>query len=171
MHRHHHLWLNLRYHQATTISDRILQGSDKWNEKMRTYANFVSKEGTLERGLNEELAQDKFGIGILAAPTTTLRGVGSLPTLKVLPLAMTSAGPYVPYSLDTVQDRTYPLADEIYAYFDRDPAKPINPMVYEFVKFIVSREGQEAVMRDAKYLPLTAKVASEQTKKLEEIAR
>ena len=101
----------------------------------------------------------------------SLRGVGSLPTLKVLPLAKTSTGPYVPYSLDTVQDRTYPLADEIYAYFDRDPAKPINPMVYEFVKFILSREGQEAVMRDAKYLPLTAKVATEQTKKLEEIAR
>ncbi len=163
--------LNLRYHQATTISDRILQGSDKWNEKMRTYANFVSKEGTLERGLNEELAQDKYGIGILAAPTTTLRGVGSLPTLKVLALAKTSAGPYVPYSLDTVQDRTYPLYDEIYAYFDRDPAKPINPIVHEFVRFIVSREGQEAVMRDAKYLPLTAKVANEQLKKLDEAAK
>ena len=163
--------LNLRYHQATTLSDRILQGSDKWNEKMRTYANFVSKEGTLERGLNEELSQDKYGIGILAAPTTTLRGVGSLPTLKVLPLAMTSAGPYVPYSLDTVQDRSYPLADEIYAYFDRDPAKPINPLVHEFVKFIVSREGQELVMKDAKYLPLTAKVSNEQNHKLEEIAK
>ncbi len=163
--------LNLRYHQATTLSDRILQGSDKWNEKMRTYANFVSKEGTLERGLNEELAQDKYGIGILAAPTTTLRGVGSLPTLKVLALAKTSAGPYVPYSLDTVQDRTYPLYDEIYAYFDRDPAKPINPLVYEFVKFILSREGQEAVMRDAKYLPLTAKVANEGNHKLMEVAK
>ncbi len=163
--------LNLRYHQATTLSDRILQGSDKWNEKMRTYANFVSKEGTLERGLNEELAADKYGIGILAAPTTTLRGVGSLPTLKVLPLAMTSAGPYVPYSLETVQDRSYPLADEIYAYFDRDPGKPINPLVYEFVKFVLSREGQELVMRDAKYLPLTAKVSNEMNRRLEEIAK
>ena len=44
---------------------------------------------------------------------------------------MTSAGPYVPYTLETVQDRSYPLADEIYAYFDRDPAKPINPLVHE----------------------------------------
>jgi phosphate transport system substrate-binding protein len=163
--------LNLRYHQATTLSDRILQGSDKWNEKMRTYANFVSKEGTLERGLNEELSQDKYGIGILAAPTTTLRGVGSLPTLKVLPLAKTSAGPYVPYSLETVQDRTYPLYDDIFAYFDRDPAKPMNPLVYEFVKFILSREGQELVMKDGKYLPLTARVSSEQNRKLEEIAK
>jgi phosphate transport system substrate-binding protein len=77
----------------------------------------------------------------------------------------------VPYSLDTVQDRTYPLYDEIYAYFDRDPAKPIAPIVHEFVRFILSREGQEAVMRDAKYLPLTAKVAVEQNHKLEEIAK
>jgi phosphate transport system substrate-binding protein len=163
--------LNLRYHQATTISDRILQGSDKWNETLRIYANYVSKEGSLERGLNEDLAQDKYGIGILAAPTTTLRGVGSLPTLKVLPLAKTSAGPFVPYTLESVQDRSYPLHDEIYAYFDRDPAKPINPVLYEFVKFILSREGQEAVMRDGKYLPLTASVAKEQLERLERYAK
>jgi phosphate transport system substrate-binding protein len=167
----HPYGLNLRYHQATTISDRILQASDKWNENLRVYANFVSKQGTLERGLNEDLAQDKLGIGILAAPTTTLRGVGSLPTLKVLALAKTAAGPYVPYALETVQDRTYPLYDEIFAYFDREAGKPMNPVVYEFVRFIVSREGQEAVMRDGKYLPLTAEVAREQLKRLEAMAR
>src|SRR5258708_16792986 len=107
----------------------------------------------------------------MTEPRTLMRGVGWLPTLKVLPLAMTYAGPKVPYSLETVQDRSYPIADEIYASFDRDPAKPINPLVYEFVKFIVSREGQEAVMRDAKYLPLTAKVSTQQTRRLEEIAQ
>jgi phosphate transport system substrate-binding protein len=163
--------LTLRYHQATEISDRVLQASDKWNENLRTYANFVSKQGTLERGLNEDLAQDRYGIGILAAPTTTLRGVGSLPTLKVLPLAWKNGGPYVPYSLDTVQDRSYPLFDHIYAYFDRDAGRPMNPIVYEFVRFIVSREGQEAVMRDGKYLPLTAGVAKEQLERLKGYAK
>lgn len=163
--------LTLRYHQATTISDRVLKGSDKWNEKLKIYANFVSKEGTLERGLNEDLAQDLYGIGILAAPTTTLRGVGSLPTLKVLPLSWKDGGPYVAYALETVQDRSYPLFDHIFAYFDREPGKPMNPLVYEFVKFIVSREGQEPVMRDGKYLPLTAEVAKAQLKKLNEMAR
>jgi phosphate transport system substrate-binding protein len=163
--------LTLRYHQATEISDRVLQASDKWNEKLKIYANFVSKQGTLERGLNEDLAQDRYGIGILAAPTTTLRGVGSLPTLKVLRLSWKDAGPYVAYTLETVQDRSYPLFDHIFAYFDREPSKPMNPIIYEFVKFIVSRDGQEAVMRDGKYLPLTAEVSKEQLKKLEEMAR
>jgi phosphate transport system substrate-binding protein len=32
----------------------------------------------------------------------------------------------------------------------------------------VSREGQEAVQRDAKYLPLTAEVARAQLRKLDE---
>jgi phosphate transport system substrate-binding protein len=163
--------LTLRYHQATEISDRILQGSDKWNERLKTYANFVSAQGKLERGMNEDLAADPYGIGIVAAPTTNLAGGASQPTQKVLPLAETDAGPFVAYTLETLQDRSYPFYDQIYAYFDREDGKPMNPLVYEFVSFIVSREGQAEVMRDAKYLPLTAKVAQQQLKKLEEMAR
>jgi len=45
------------------------------------------------------------------------------PALKVLPVASTDAGPYVPYTLETVHDRSYPLYDRIYAYADRVPGK------------------------------------------------
>jgi phosphate transport system substrate-binding protein len=37
----------------------------------------------------------------------------------------------------------------------------------EFLRFVVSREGQAEIMRDGKYLPLTATVAREQLKKLQ----
>jgi phosphate transport system substrate-binding protein len=163
--------LTLRYHQATEISDRVLKASDKWNEKLRIYANFVSKKGSLERGMNEDLAADRYGIGIVAAPTTTLTGGAAQPTLKLLPLAVKDGGPYVPYTIETLQNRTYPLFDHIFAYFDREPGKAMNPAVYEFVKFIVSREGQAEVMRDAKYLPLTAEVAREQLATLESMTK
>jgi phosphate transport system substrate-binding protein len=43
----------------------------------------------------------------------------------------------------------------------------MNPMVKEFLRYILSREGQNEVQRDGKYLPLTAAVAREQLKKLE----
>jgi phosphate transport system substrate-binding protein len=163
--------LTLRYHQATEISDRVLKASDKWNEKLHIYANFVSTKGKLERGMNDDLNADKFGIGIVAAPTTNLMGTAAKPTQKVLPLSWKDGGPYVPYTLETLQDRSYPLFDHIFAYFDREPGKPMNPAIYEFVKFIVSREGQELVMKDGKYLPLTAQVAVEQTTKLEALAK
>jgi phosphate transport system substrate-binding protein len=163
--------LTLRYHQATEISDRVLKASDKWNERLKIYANFVSTAGKLERGMNEDLAADKYGIGIVAAPTTNLTGGASQPTQKVLPVAAKDGGPYIPYTLDTLQNRTYPLYDRIFAYADRERAKPMNPAVLEFLRFVLSQEGQAEVMRDGKYLPLTAEVANAQLKKLEEAAK
>jgi phosphate transport system substrate-binding protein len=163
--------LNLRYHQATEMSDKLLKGSDKWNEGLRVYANYVSPAGKLERGLNEDLAADKYGIAYIAAPTTTLGRGSSNPRLKILSVAQTTAGPYVPYTLETVRDRTYPLIDEIYAYADRAPGKPMDPKVLEFLRFVVSQEGQAEVMRDGKYLPLTAEAAREQLAKLDALAK
>lgn len=159
--------LTLRYHQATEISDRILKGSDKWNEHLTMYANYVSKSGKLERGMNEDLANDPYGIGIVAAPTTNLTGGASEPTQKILPVAWKKDGPYVPYTLDTLQNRTYPLYDQIFAYLDREVGKPVNPGVVEFLRFVLSRQGQELVQKDGKYLPLTADVAKAGMQKLD----
>ncbi|MDE0856315.1 MAG: hypothetical protein OSA97_18010, partial [Nevskia sp.] len=163
--------LNLRYHQAVEISDLLLKGSDKWNERLRVYANFVSKAGKLERGLSEDLAKDPYGIAYVAAPTSNLGGQPSDPDLKLLTVAASDSGPFVPYTIDTLHDRSYPLYDRIYAYADREPGKPMDPKVLEFLRFVLSRQGQAEVMRDGKYLPLTAEVANAQLKKLDEAAR
>ena len=163
--------LNLRYHQATEISDTLLKGSDKWNEHLRIYANYVSASGKLERGLNEDLAKDPYGIAYIAAPTTNLGGQGARPELKILKIAEKADGPYVPYTLETVHARSYALYDRLYAYADRVPGKPMDPKVLEFLRFILSQEGQAEVMRDGKYLPLTADVANAQLKKLEAAAK
>jgi phosphate transport system substrate-binding protein len=162
--------LTLRYHQATEISDLILKGSDKWNENLRIYANYVSKAGKLERSMNADLADDRYGVGIIAAPTTSL-GRNSQPAVKILSVAETKSGPYVPYTLETLHDRSYPLFDRIYAYVDRAPGKPMDPKVLEFLRFVLSQEGQDAVMRDGKYMPLTAEVANAQLRKLEQLAK
>jgi phosphate transport system substrate-binding protein len=70
-----------------------------------------------------------------------------------------------------VHDRSYPLYDRIYAYADHEPGKPMNPVVLEFLRFVLSQEGQAEVMRDGKYLPLTAEVAKAQLTKLEQAAK
>jgi phosphate transport system substrate-binding protein len=154
--------LNLRYHQATEISDRLLKASDKWNEHLRIYANFVTPDGRLGRSLDADLARDRYGIAYIAAPTRNLR-----PDLKVLALAQKTGGPYVACTMETVRNRTYPFYDEVFMYADQPKGKPMDPKVKEFLRFIVSREGQAAVQRDGKYLPLTAEVAREQLRKLD----
>jgi phosphate transport system substrate-binding protein len=50
---------------------------------------------------------------------------------------------------------------------NRNPKKPLDPKLKEYLRFILSREGQEQVVRDGKYLPLTAEVVREELKKLE----
>jgi phosphate transport system substrate-binding protein len=165
--------LNLRYSQATTLSDKFLGGSDKWNERLRIYANFVGPGdeskgssmgfGRLKRGLNEDLAQDRFGSAYVASPV----GANLPPELKLLELAETSKGPYYAYTIENIRERVYPLYDEIYAYGGSNDAASLDPKVREYLRFIVSRQGQECIQRDGKYLPLTAKVSREQLKRLE----
>ncbi len=161
--------LNARYHQATEISDAILRGSDKWNEKLRIYANYVGDPakggmgfGALKRGLNDDLIKDRYGIAYIAAPV----GGNLPPELKLLELAKDDKGPYYAYTYDNLRNRTYPLFDEIYAYADGKKGK-LDPKVREFLRFILSREGQAAVQQDGKYLPLTAEVVREGLKKIE----
>ena len=43
----------------------------------------------------------------------------------------------------------------------------VSPAFREFLRYVLSREGQEAVARNGSYLPLTAAVISEQRKKLD----
>jgi phosphate transport system substrate-binding protein len=155
--------LNLRYHQATTLSDMLLKGSDKWNEKLRIYANYVDANGNLGRGLNEDLKDDLYGIAYIAAPT---RAVKEFPNLKIIPVAQTAAGPFVEYTMENLHSHQYPLTDSVYFYANALPGKGIDPRVKEFLRYVLSQEGQADIMRDGKYLPLTPEIAARELAKL-----
>src|SRR5579863_4434222 len=146
--------LNQRYHQAQEMSDDILRGSDKWNERLRIYANYVAKSGNLGRDLSADLANDRYGIAYIAAPTFKLP-----PQLKVLAVSSSTGGQCIPYTMETVHDRTYPLISQIYMFANRDKDGSAKPLVREFLRYVLSRQGQEEVERDGKYLPLTTEVA------------
>ncbi|WAJ37783.1 phosphate ABC transporter substrate-binding protein PstS [Pseudomonas sp. GOM7] len=57
----------------------------------------------------------------------------------------------------------YPLSRFLYVYVNKAPNKPLDPLEAEFVKLVLSKQGQEVVVKDG-YIPLPAKVA-EKTKK------
>jgi phosphate transport system substrate-binding protein len=70
-------------------------------------------------------------------------------------------------SAASFQDRSYPLVRSIYIYLNRPPGKPVEPRLKEFLRFVLSREGQQIVADNASYLPLTADVVREQRRKLD----
>ena len=61
----------------------------------------------------------------------------------------------------------YPLSRFLYLYFNKEPGKPLDPLVREFLKFVFSKEGQEVVVKDG-YLPLPSKIVKEELAKIEE---
>jgi phosphate transport system substrate-binding protein len=87
------------------------------------------------------------------------------PKIKALPLA--GSGAAVPLTRETITSSSYPLARGVYIYINRGKDKPVDPKVKEFLRFILSREGQALVQDQGDYLPLNPTMAQEQWKKLE----
>jgi len=53
---------------------------------------------------------------------------------------------------------SYPLSRPLLIYVNFQPGKELDPLRAEFVRYVLSKEGQEAVVKDG-YLPITAKAA------------
>ncbi|WP_440224396.1 PstS family phosphate ABC transporter substrate-binding protein [Dokdonella sp. MW10] len=156
---------NMKYHFNDEIDKKVLKGSGKWNERMRAFSNVagLKADGSLTAGgelIMGALAKDRYGIAYTGIPFL-------VDGTRALALAETAAGPYVPLTLETVQDRSYPLIRDVYYYVKREKGKPIDANVRAFLRYVLSRDGQRAIQADGKYLPLTAEVAREQLKKLQ----
>jgi phosphate transport system substrate-binding protein len=152
---------------------KVLKNGDKWNPNYREYVETGSKSIAdedkaeqrlgLRHMLKNELANDRYGIA-----WTVLPQAAGITGIKSIALAPREGGPYVAPSRESFQNRSYPLVRSIYIYLNRAPGKPIEPRLKEFLRYVLSREGQEIVAKDGSYLPLTAALAREQLKKLED---
>jgi phosphate transport system substrate-binding protein len=87
--------------------------------------------------------------------------------VKVLAIAAQDGGPYIPYTPETVSNHTYPLVRDAYFYVNREPGRPMDPQVREFLRFVLSREGQQIIAHTGFFYPLTADSLREQLKKLD----
>lgn len=74
--------------------------------------------------------------------------------VKALPLAKKKGDKAVAPSYETALNGSYPLGRTLYIYINKAPGKALDPAVKEFIAYIVSKEGQEAVVKDG-YFPLT----------------
>jgi phosphate transport system substrate-binding protein len=155
---------SVRYATAIEFSDKVLQASDKWNGDLHTYANYRKPDGTTYLEANQivdHVKNDPYAIGYVRFHQ------GFPPGVKVLAVSKGDHGPYVEYNIDTLQLRTYPLWGDQSFWFTVKPGEKADPKVREFIRFVLSREGQELVQRDGKYLPLTPQIAAQELAKLQ----
>jgi len=141
----------------TLFQSKVFHGGDTWNEDLREYAD--------REQMIADLGKDPYGIAY-----TALRYRSD--DVKPVSIAETSAGPFVKLTRGSVTDRSYPLSRPVTIVYTIDNKKSeiadprVDPKVREFLRYILSKQGQQDVVRDGAYLPLPPAIVSEQLKKL-----
>jgi phosphate transport system substrate-binding protein len=135
---------------------RVMGGADTWNESLQEFDD--------RKLMMEALTNDRYGIAYASAAYKTAH-------VKALALADQPEGPFVELTRVNVGSRSYPLTRTAYIYFapDRPTGDPVkaDPKIKEFLRYVLSRQGQADVEREGDYLPLSAELVREQLKKLE----
>lgn len=104
------------------------------------------------------VSEDRKGAGYSGIGYTT-SGVRSIPLVK-------EGSDYVEPTYENVASGQYPLSRFLFVYVNKEPNKALDPLTKEFLKFVLSKEGQEIVVKDG-YYPMSAKLVNEDRAALE----
>jgi phosphate transport system substrate-binding protein len=136
------------------------------NSASGTYAFF--KEHALLKGDYKDTVKEQPGSaavvnGVAAdRPGIGYSGIGYRTSgVRAIPLAKDGDSPLVEPTFANAMNGTYPLGRALYVYVGKRPGEPMPKLVEEFLKFVLSKEGQEIVVKDG-YGPLPAKVVAKQ---------
>jgi phosphate transport system substrate-binding protein len=93
------------------------------------------------------VAADRYGIGYAGLAYVDA-------AVKLLALAPDNGGDAYAPTYENVAKGTYPLSRLVFLNLNRAPGESLNPALEEFLRFVLSREGQRIVLDQAVYLPL-----------------
>ena len=143
------------------LQQRVFGGKTGWRRSIyQVDSNGPALDQHMLNRIVREVARDRDAIGFSGFAF-------GAPGAKTLEVAETDDGPWYKGTHDEVANRTYPLTRTIYLGVNQPVGKPLRPAVREFLRFILSREGQETFTEGMeKYLPLTADVAIAERVKL-----
>ncbi len=140
------------------------------NSVSGTYGYFKKKalcKGDYKATVNEQPGSASVVQGV----ATSINGIGysgigyKTSGVKAVPLTKKDGKPFIDATPETAISGEYPLARFLYVYVNKNPNKPLAPLEKEFVKMVLSKAGQEVVIKDG-YIPLTAKLVEEELAKM-----
>jgi len=165
---------------AVSFQRMVMHWSDKWNPNYQEYVewkeatNDPAGEAVRSQRMYERVSVDRYAIGwgaLMHIQGTCVNPDNTkcpgYPNLKVLAISAKPGGPFVTLTADNVANRSYPLVRDAYIYVDKAPGRPLDPKVREFMRFVLSREGQEVIQKNGPYTAIPASYVHEQLKKLD----
>jgi len=140
------------------------------NSVSGTYGYFKKKalcKGDFKNTVNEQPGS----ASVVQSVSASLNGIGysgigyKTSGVRTVPLAKKEGQPFVDATPENAIRGKYPLARFLYIYVNKHPNKPLPPLEREFLKLVLSKVGQQVVVKDG-YIPLPAKVAQKELARL-----
>ena len=132
------------------------------NSVSGTYGYFKDEalcKGDFKNNVNEQPGS----ASVVQSVTSSINGIGysglgyKTSGVKTVALAAREGQAYVDATPENAIAGTYPLARFLYVYVNKHPNKPLAPLEREFIKMVLSKTGQQVVIKDG-YIPLPARV-------------
>jgi phosphate transport system substrate-binding protein len=140
------------------------------NSASGTYGYF--KEHALYKGDYKDTVKEQPGSAAVVQGVTADKyaigysGIGyKTSDVKAIKLAAKDGGEYFADDPSNVYAGKYPLARFLYVYVNKAPDKPLSPLVKQFMTFVLSKPGQEVVIKEG-YLPLLGQHVAEELPQL-----
>jgi phosphate transport system substrate-binding protein len=140
------------------------------NSVSGTYGYFkqhVLCNGDFRNTVNEQPGS----ASVVQSVSSSVNGIGysgigyTTSSVRGLPLATRAGKPFVAPTPENTLNGSYPLSRFLYIYINKVPGQAIDPLTAEFLKMVLSRQGQEVVVKDG-YVPLPARVAEREREKI-----
>jgi len=140
------------------------------NSVSGTYGYFKKKalcKGDYKPSVNEQPGS----ASVVQSVSSSINGIGysgigyKTSGVRAVPLAKKPGKPFVEATPENAAKKKYPLSRYLYVYVNKAPNKPLPPLEREFVKMMLSKQGQQVVVKDG-YIPLSAKMVEKQLAKL-----
>jgi phosphate transport system substrate-binding protein len=146
--------------KSQIFSQLIFSKGERWNSALNEFSNAAGPNGA-DAGelIVQAVAKDLDAIGISNVHYAT-------PNVKALALSTPIQRVPVAPTRENVANRNYPLTRAVYIVVDNDAAHPSSKAIVEFLSYVLSRQGQQAVMQEGNYLPLPAEIALRQLRQL-----
>lgn len=100
---------------------------------------------------------------VVQSVSTSINGIGysgigyRTSSVRAVPLARDADSDFFEATPENSVAGNYPLARFLYVYVNKAPNTPMTPLEREFLKLILSAEGQDIVVKDG-YIPLPSRV-------------
>lgn len=139
------------------------------NSVSGTYGYFKEEalcKGDFKPNVNEQPGS----ASVVQSVSSTLNAIGysgigyKTSSVRAVPLSK-KGGEAFEASEENALAGKFPLARYFYVYVNKAPNKPLNPLEAEFVKLVLSKDGQEVVVKDG-YIPLPSKTTEKVLKEL-----